>query len=388
MTRIPPVWRLLLAVGLLNAMFFIPTAIAYYGMKGANIADFFLIQGIFKLAVLVLEIPTGYIADRWRRTTQMVVGAVVWTVSLGLLFMADSFTGLIVAELVGAVAVALHSGTVQAYLHELLRADGKLATQPTWQGRLFAVQMFAETLAGAVGGLLFAVWLEAPVVATIGCGLAGIALMMRLPHVPRDAAERRHTNPWADLGLVVHHCLRVHDRLPFLLIGPAAVFGLTGALFWAFLAKLTALGVSATMLGVYMALYMGVKTLLALAARRFHTLAFVHVVGVLALILAVGGALMLSNSPWVVAVGGIMASGIIHAVGRPLVTTLVNAEVPDHERATVLSVGSMLTQMFGGGLLMAAHPLTNLFGLEAVVAVFMGATLLIAGYPLWRLSRV
>jgi MFS family permease len=125
-------WRLLITVACTNAMFFMPVVIAYYYIKGADLADFLLIQGLFRIAVMVLEVPTGYLADRWSRPLQLKAAAFIWLISMVMLFQADSFNGLLWSEMLAALSVSLSSGTVQAYMHEALRAEGKSHQQAKW----------------------------------------------------------------------------------------------------------------------------------------------------------------------------------------------------------------------------------------------------------------
>jgi MFS family permease len=387
LVRISAPWRVLMSVALHNALFFIPVAIAYYGLKGADLGGFLFIQGVFRLAVLVLEVPTGYLADRWSRPAQLRAAALLWIMSMALLFRADSFEALLVAEMVAALSVSLSSGTVQAYLHELLRAEGREAEQATWQGRLFAAAVGAETVASLLGGALFAVWVEAPTLATLACAVLGLAVTFSLPQVPCLPGERRHRNPLTDLWLVAHHSLRVHPRLPWLLLGPWTLFGLTGVLFWAMQGKLTALGLSPLMLGVVMASYQGIKTLLALNTGRLQRLPLSTLTLVMVGLLVMGTLMLLTEVPALIWVGGILAAGVVHAVLRPLVTTVINQEVADHERATVHSVASMVNQLLGAAMMVAAEPLLNHVSLTTLLVGYLLVTLGLAGYPLWRMVR-
>lgn len=380
-------WRLMLAIGCIDLLFVVPVVMAYYQLKGVDLGAFLVLQGLFRVAVVVLEIPTGYLADRWSRTAQLTVGALLWLLGQVGVLLANGFGGLLVAELFMAASVAFYSGTTQAYLHEALHHEGRDHEQATWQGRLFASSTGAEMLAGALGGWLFGWWVDAPVIGCMIAATVALYVTAKLPPLPKHEVSRRHHNPLMDIWLVTHHSLRRHPRLPWLLLGPKVILGYTGLLFWVMQSKLLALQVSPTNLGLGFAAYMGIKTCVGLQAGRIAKLGEAKVMLAMPWLLVVGCGLLLTGNPWLVWLGGVCSAGFIHAVMGPLSVTLINREMPNHERATVLSVGSMIGQLMGAMLMMLSAPLLNLMSLNGLVIAYLVLVLALSGYPLWRLRQ-
>ncbi|MBI1309620.1 MAG: MFS transporter [Proteobacteria bacterium] len=382
-----PPWRVLAVVIASEAMFFIPVAVTYYGMKGADFGGFLMLQGLYRVAVFVLEVPTGFIADKWHRHTQLMLSRVLWLASLVILYLAQGYTGLLVAELVGALAVTLRSGTIESYLHESLVAQGKgnRTATTSWQGRLFAAGMVTEMAVSPLGGWLFSLHVEAPVLLTIAFAALGMLVSFTLPNIPRKRTAR-HAHPLADLMAVVHHSLRLHPRLPALLVGPYALFGLTGVLFWFIQERLSQLGVPAGYIGLGMSAYFLLKALLAFnVGGLLQKVGERRLLAAMPLCLATGTLLMLTSQPWLVWVGGMLGAGVVHGLGKPLATSLINHEVEDGERATVLSVASSINTFGGAVLMVAAEPLLNHMGAISMLAGYLALTLMVAGLPLYRL---
>ncbi len=71
-------WKLSLLRGLAFAWFPIPTIILFYQSQGLNLEQAVLLKTILSLSILVLEVPSGYIADRLGRKFCLVVGSAVW----------------------------------------------------------------------------------------------------------------------------------------------------------------------------------------------------------------------------------------------------------------------------------------------------------------------
>lgn len=81
-----------------EAMFFIPVAIAYYQMKGADLGTFIFLQGLFRMMTFALEIPTGFLADKWSRPHQLIASRALWVASVAVLYFADNVPMLLLHE--------------------------------------------------------------------------------------------------------------------------------------------------------------------------------------------------------------------------------------------------------------------------------------------------
>ena len=114
-----------IANSLVNALFFLPVVMLFYNYKGLSMGDFFLIQGIFSLAVFVLEIPTGYIGDLFSRKHTLIIGNFIWIAGYLIWIFGKGFWAVLSGELIFAVTLSLISGTVEAYLYDLLKKRHK-----------------------------------------------------------------------------------------------------------------------------------------------------------------------------------------------------------------------------------------------------------------------
>lgn len=380
--------RIVLSTVLLNTMFFIPVAVLYYQYKGIAIDDIFILLALYRLLMMAFEVPAGYLADRWQRHHQLMVAGALCVVTFICIFLAKGFWPMAAAFAVAAFADAMHSGTNEAYLHESLRAMGREADAPRWQGYLFAGGLAAEGLTAVAGGWLYGLYVHAPMLATIFTCFIGFLIALTFPMAPR-IGDRRHDNPWDDLKAVVRWSMREHPRLPSLIIGPRLLFGYTGTLFWAMQLRLTELKVSPLWLGLYLAGYFVVKTIAASLMDRVHARAGeARMLVGLVVLLAVGVVMMATSyTPWAVWLGGVLSAGLVHALGQPLATSLINSEVSDTERATVLSCANLISGLYGGLLMLAVGPLLRLAGYENMLFASLGLTLLLSIHPLIRLIR-
>jgi MFS family permease len=102
----------------------IPVIVPFYRASGLDMREVYLLQSVFAVGTLLLEVPTGYAADLLGRKKTLVAGSLFYGVSFTWLAVASGFRGFVLFELLAAVGVALFSGTDAARL--LFAAVGPL----------------------------------------------------------------------------------------------------------------------------------------------------------------------------------------------------------------------------------------------------------------------
>ena len=104
-------------------MLIVPVIVLVYTSKGITVGDFFLIQGIFRLAAFLFEIPSGYMSDCLSRRRVMIAGGVSTIAGYVSIALASGFWTLIMGEALLGIASALFSGTLEAYTYDLLKRN-------------------------------------------------------------------------------------------------------------------------------------------------------------------------------------------------------------------------------------------------------------------------
>ena len=356
MSRFTPAWRIVATCAVRDTMFFIPVAIVWYASRGADLAGFLAIQAIFRLSTVVLEVPTGILSDRWDRKRVLVVSSALWVASMALLAAATDFGGLLAAELVAAASCSLQSGTVESLLHETVREDPRVSSA-SWQSRLFALSLAGQTAASLLGGCLYEMSPDLPVQATLVGSVAAFALTLTLRPVPRAVAAARPA-VIAGIGELATRLRSGGSRIAALLFAPPVAFSMTGILFWAGQTRFAETGLTQGGIGVALAVYCLAKVPLSLASSRLRrAMGDRRTVLVLLAMLAAGDlGMALGGSPGVVWASFLLGAGAVHAVGKPLVTDILCREARDTERATLLSLSSMVEATVGGLSMLAAAP--------------------------------
>ena len=158
--------------------------------RGMSLTQVALMETIFWVALVIAEVPTGAIADRWGRRTSLFLGGCGFTIASVAFAFSSTYPMLAASYAIMAVSMTLYSGAGHALLFDTLRQLGRTNEYEKHVGRsdaaAFAAMLIATLLGGpitALVGFSNTILIGAAALATA----AGIALLLREP--PRREAE-------------------------------------------------------------------------------------------------------------------------------------------------------------------------------------------------------
>lgn len=176
-------------------MVIIPVVVPFFASKGLSLADVFVLQSIFALAVVLFEVPSGYLADMVGRRNALLAGSLFHGAGFTLLYFVDDFLGLVVFEVTLGLGVSLLSGADLSLLYDSQRALGLSAARKSRGiANLGLIKATAEGIAALIGGLLVLHSFDAAVIANAIVAWAPLLLALFLVEAPyKEAGEHRVT---------------------------------------------------------------------------------------------------------------------------------------------------------------------------------------------------
>ena len=364
----------------------IPVVTLVYFGKGVSLADFFLIQGIFRIAAFLFEIPSGYLADVFSRKKIMVLATFLQFLGMFLLIWAQGFWAVVVCESLMGMASALLSGTGEAYVYDLLKRDGKENQYVKENGSIKSFAQLGMLISMIVGGVLLTMGESVLLCVEALVVFFGFLLMLLLPEIKE---VRRKVVPEASplkdcLGIVKMSVK--HPEIKWVMLFPAIYSTFTIVLLWLFQPMMEMALVPVALFGIFFAINQGSRVLFSKFAHRilnFWGTRKLLWACVGALVLGFSAVLLAINSngfmmPLVYAICGIAA--IVPAVQTMCVLVFndyIHTRIQSNERGTVLSVSAMFNMGISGVVLMGAKPLLNNFGLEMTTVIFLAVIVLI-----------
>jgi MFS family permease len=316
-----------------------PVAVPFFESRGLSMQQVFLLQALFAVVVLVMEIPSGYVADLLGRRKTLIAGSVFIGLGNAMLLFADGFAGLALFELGLGIGSSLVSGADLAILYDSEQALGEeTGRRQELVGRLFTMHTASEALAALLCSVLMLWTMELTVYVQVVVGWMPLVIALGLVEPP---GERLDGNDHAgNMRLIVTHLLRSGPvlRLTFLAL---TIWSLTTFIAVWLLQKLwQEQGVNLAHFGYLWAIYMLVSAAagrFALGAeRRFGATAMLAIAGLLPAIGYLGLA-------WFGVAGGLVAAlafFVARGFGLVVLRDAFNRRLPGRFRATANSLAS------------------------------------------------
>ncbi|MFD0959719.1 MFS transporter [Paenibacillus chungangensis] len=128
----------------------------FWEERGMTIPLVVYTEIIFAVIVLLAELPTGILADKWGRKPMLVLSAIIGCLEFLLLVFATEFWHFALVIALTAVGRASASGAEHALLYESLQLAGKKSSFEKVLGRLAALDIAGTMVAALCGSLLAA----------------------------------------------------------------------------------------------------------------------------------------------------------------------------------------------------------------------------------------
>ena len=365
-------------------LFFMPIIVLHWHDLGLSHTQVYGLQAIYALAVVVLELPTGALADRLSQRFAVRSAMLLMTVAVGTYYVAADFWMFVLAQLIWALATTLFSGADSALAYVTLERLGDERRFAEVEGRARALGFAALAVAAIVGGQLGAVDYRLAVgISAIPLALSLVAsfFMVPTPETPRgepDAVPYREL-----LGRSVRFLLD-RPRLLWTTVYLALLLAGTTVAVWFYQPYLKRSGLGEAEIGLAFAFFhitAAVFSRLAPTverrcgrARLLTTLAVLVVVPLLPLALV--------HAP--ICVLFIVMHQLVRGVARPLLRAEILHRTGPRMRATVISISNAIYRL----IFAAMCPLLGLaldgWGFErALLAAAVVLAALFVGMAIW-----
>lgn len=316
--------------------------VALLAARGFSLAQIGIAEGVFHMASLLFEIPSGVISDVFGRKKCMILSQCMFLLSALLMIFSEGLYGICISLVASAFGYNFASGTREALAYDSLKVAGQEERYLAYSSMEYSIYRIGSACATLCAGLaLFLGYRRANL---LDMGLSSICLLFcfRLTEVTAEQQQFEGT-----LGKRLLRCFResfsflTHNRKSLSLMLFNAFFGSIPVLTAFFLqARLTENGLPAAWLGpglfaVTMGGAVGAKAVTAFAKWDYRKVAAICIGGI-----AAGLVLSLHPSPLVMVVGGFVGN-LFDDMLQVRTDALLNERFPSAQRATLLSASSL-----------------------------------------------
>ena len=196
---------------LAEASFWVPVFFIYFAAL-LPLEEVLLLEGLYFLCVVLVEVPSGWIGDRIGRRLTLLVGAALMAASHLLLFTGPWLAGvsmdagpetgrngLFILFAIGqglrAAGIAFRSGTDTALHHDALEAAGAEGEFPAREARVARRRFRGAALAALIGGGVAAIDLRLPYLLSFIVAIAMFAVVLGMREPATDDSRTKAQLP-------------------------------------------------------------------------------------------------------------------------------------------------------------------------------------------------
>ncbi|MFT4709865.1 MAG: MFS family permease [Planctomycetota bacterium] len=357
----------------------------YYRLDiGMSMAQIFMLQGAFGLAMALFEFPSGYLADRigYRRT--LIFAALLNAVGWSLYVRADSIGHILLAEVVLGIGISLISGTDSALLYESLEETGQEAQFGMWNGRVKFFGQAGEGTAAIIAGSLYVFWHRLPFLLEVVIWIVNFFVAWRLVEPARHRPPA--TENWKQIKGMFHH-MAVGDKQLRAIVFITIVLGMSSFIpVWTIQLYGTDLGLSTMTLGFVWAIANYSVAISSLYSSRVSAKIGLHKLILLCILLIAVGYGGLGLSHVALGVGFYFILTVMRGLHGPSLHHEEQRRIPSSDRA---GFGSLRSLLFRSTFLIISpaigysmdkhgqHPVLLVIGCVVVVLALFGLRLMV-----------
>lgn len=339
-----------------SGMFSIAVIVLFFKECGLSMSEVIILQAAFAFGVIIFELPTGYYADNYGRKKSIVIGGCFSTLGFAAYALSSTFSGFFLGEILLAIGSSFISGADSAIIYDCVNDRDGCGALIKAEGNSIGFAMFSEALTSFIGGsflalvslrfpLYFDILLSFPII-LIGLTLeetgkfevrkqeGAAKIVIRIVRIMKDSVR--------DMVRLMKYSLHDHVEIKWLIFYSAVAGTSTLTMVWFIPVYFVSVGIKTQWFGALWAAFILIGAWVSMNAHMIEkklgrklSLVALIVFPVIAYFL-----LDIYATAWSVAF--ISFFYVTRGMNNPIVKSYINGLISLEERATILSVQSLM----------------------------------------------
>lgn len=144
------------------------------------------------IANVVLNVPSGAFADLYGKKKALITASLFGLLGTGLIAFGSSFLPFLIGFALWGAGGAFSSGASTAFLFDTLKGLGQEKTFMKHSGRLSSVFISVDVISGTLGPLIFAVNVRLPYLVSLVAAFLAVAIQFGMYEKPVEKKKRPH----------------------------------------------------------------------------------------------------------------------------------------------------------------------------------------------------
>jgi MFS family permease len=327
-----------------------PIVPLYFMMHGIGVGTVVLAQTFYSLAIVLLEVPTGVLADRFGHRKSVIASALIGPLGLLVVIPWPNIRGLFISYLLFGLSQALESGSKEALLYETNRSSGVPGTFKKQWAHILSYDTLAFAVGTAIVGVVYGRFGSSAFVpliwVTAVTKLITLAITLRLRDVPiENSAADKGSGMWKLLKSSTQEIRQSPTLRTMTYVKLLTLPGIY-VLYSSYQGYFEANGVTPYFIGFVLTLGALANSIALRNAHRLERyLSLDKAVLYLALLLGISHLLFsVIHQPWLLVLTYILIQAQ-YDLQEPIISDYINDRVPSAIRASTLSGISLIRQI-------------------------------------------
>ncbi|SCY00614.1 MFS transporter [Alkaliphilus peptidifermentans] len=320
-----------------------PIIVLYLISKGLSFTEIMLLQSIAAFAVVLFEVPTGAIADRYSRKLSVIIGLALWVVSLTMYIVGSSFLTFAIAEVIFSIGICFKSGADNAIIYDSLKLLRKESEYQRIEGAARSLALYAQAIGSVIAGFVYEKNIYLPLMISIGFVILTIFITIFFKEPPihnKKNTRVKYLKQIIESGKYV----LTHEKLKAIVLFSMVFFAFYRTGFWFFQPYMESVNIPVKYFGVIFMIFNFVAAFASKQSHVFMEKTKPRTLVSMALLLIVSFILLGLIKMWI-GVAAILLQQAARGFYRPIITKYLNKHIPTDKRATILSFHSLGTNI-------------------------------------------
>ena len=321
-----------------------PILVLFLLAKGLSFTEIMVLQSISAIAVVVFEVPTGAVADKIGRKESILLGTLLWAISLIVYVVGNNFPMFILAEVIFSLGATFKSGADNALLYDSLKAMGREKEFQYIEGKARSYALYAQAVGSIIAGFVYEVDKNLPFIISAIFMLVTVVITLKFKEPPIEGKVGKYGVNYVEQIKESGKFILSHEKIKAVVIFTMMFFIFYRTGFFYYQPYMEAVEIPVRYFGIIFFVF---NIIAAFASKRSHwimektkpkTLTF------MALLMIISFVLLGTVKMWF-GVFAILFQQVARGIYRPVTTKYLNKHISSDKRATVLSFQSLACNM-------------------------------------------
>ena len=359
-------------------MFFsVPIMVLFWQDNGLSLTQVMLLQSIFALLTVILEIPSGYFADIYGRKQTLIIAGIMGLFAMVAYSLGHNFLHFLIAEIFFALNVSFTSGTTSAFMFDTLQNLGEEKQYKKIWGNALFYGMIALAFSNSLGGFIAKFNLRYTFYASIPFFTIIIPLLFTIHEPQRNKIiiEKGYTK---ELLGILKISLIQNKKLRWIIIYSGVIYAFNQSALWLYQPYFIVSGLDIAYFGIVFASFQIVAAFSSKYAHKIEQKLGQKYSLVMLTFLVAGSYILMSNFIFLFSFTFCFIQQFVRGFKNAAVTDYINQLTTSSMRATVLSAESFIGRLIYAVIIPIFGWVADIYSIEQALTI-MGLTTIISG---------